>query len=129
MISGIKNENAYEVLIVEDEENVANLLSEHLRNTGFMVALADTVSMAREGLYEMSPDIVFLDIHLPDGLGLDLIPFLRRNHDCKIVAMSSDEQYMKKAVEGDSHADVFLPKPFKINTIDKTLAYLEQLQD
>jgi len=113
-----------EILIVEDEVNVANLLSDHLRSLGYMVSVAETVSMAREGLYEMSPDLVFLDMNLPDGLGLDLIPFLRQNHDCKIVAMSSDEHFIYDAMQGNSRADVFLPKPFKIAAVEKTLAYL-----
>jgi len=118
-----------EVLIVEDEANVASLLSEYLKQQGYMVAVAKTVSMAREGLYEMSPDIVFLDVHLPDGLGLDLIPFLRSNHDCRIIVMSADEHYMHKAVRGKVRADVFLPKPFKVESVRKTLIYLEQLQE
>ncbi len=118
-----------EVLIVEDEPNVASLLSDYLQEQGYMVSVAKTVSMAREGLYEMSPDIVFLDINLPDGLGLDLIPMLRNNHNCRIIAMSADEFYMHKAVHGKNRADVFLPKPFKVNYVRKTLEYLEQLQE
>ena len=113
------------VLIVEDEPELADLLRQYLENRDYAVALATSVYQAREGLYEMSPDIVFLDINLPDGSGVDLIPLLRRNHNCRIIAMSADNHNMNDALGGKFHADVFLIKPFKLETVGKTLDILD----
>jgi DNA-binding response OmpR family regulator len=113
---------AMSVLIVEDDTTIAKLLREFLERGDHHVAVSSTISEAREALFQMSPDVVFLDMNLPDGKGLDLIPLLRKNHDCHIIAMSGNQQFMLKTLSGTYHADVFLTKPFDFKTVKKTLS-------
>jgi two-component system, NtrC family, response regulator AtoC len=60
-------------LIVDDDPEVLNVLSEFVEREGFAVVRAATLKDAREAIAGTVPDIVLIDIHLPDGTGLELL--------------------------------------------------------
>ncbi len=117
------------ILIVEDDITVSLMLRRFLESANYNVSNSSTMSEARKILYLISPDIVFLDMNLPDGKGLDLLPVLRQNHDCFIIAMSGNQQFMLESLKGRFHADVFLSKPFKFKIIKKTLKLVKDEQE
>lgn len=83
------------VLIVEDEKNIANLLGERLVNEGYQVRVAYTGAEALKKLKEKSPDVITLDIFLPDANGLNLLKDIKAdpvtNRIPVIIISSSDE--------------------------------------
>ena len=66
------------ILIVEDDNNLGDTLSEYLSSSGHLCSLAKTASEARVLFHEKNPDIVLMDITLPDGNGLELAREFRK---------------------------------------------------
>lgn len=62
------------ILIVEDDPNIAANLAELLTNEGHEAVTAASVAAARASIQGRKPQIAFLDMYLPDGKGLDLLP-------------------------------------------------------
>ena len=60
------------VLVVEDDDNSADLLSTFARSEGFVASIASSLAEARQQLIVHKPGIVLLDLGLPDGSGMDL---------------------------------------------------------
>lgn len=72
----VSNTNGQRILLVEDEEMFARAVVKTLRKAGFESELAHTVADARKLFKQFSPDLVLLDMRLPDGNGMDLLPEL-----------------------------------------------------
>ena len=66
------------VLLVEDEAVFARAVQTHLRRAGFEAEVADTLAAARRSLRQAMPDLLLLDMRLPDGSGLDLLSAARQ---------------------------------------------------
>lgn len=69
------------MLVVEDEADLAFLLAQNLRQDGHQVDLADGLRAARAALARARPDLLLIDVGLPDGSGLDLLAGLRARGD------------------------------------------------
>lgn len=69
-INDVRNNN---VLIVEDETLFARAVAKHLKKADFVCECADSLADARALVKQFQPDLVLLDMRLPDGNGLDLI--------------------------------------------------------
>ena len=77
------------VLLVEDEDSIAQPLSRALRRAGFETAFASTKSEALSAFAEHDPDLVLLDLMLPDGDGRDVAREIRREHDTPIIMLTA----------------------------------------
>ena len=106
------NENLVTILIVEDEQAIRRFVRSALEAEGFRVCEADGV---QRGLIEAAtrkPDLVVLDLGLPDGEGLDLIPRLKADCRAPVIVLSSRDQEADKVAALDLGADDYLTKPF-----------------
>lgn len=100
------------VLIVDDEVQIRRLLTATLERAGYAVAQA---SNGREALSLLSieePDVVLLDLGLPDRDGLELVPLLRGASDAKLLVVSARDATDDKVAALDLGADDFVTKPF-----------------
>jgi DNA-binding response OmpR family regulator len=111
------------ILLVDDEREICTLLAAMLAKDGIRTASAHTLAEARGALSADDFDAVFVDIHLPDGMGYDLIPMIRRQDPkTKVIAIS--------AVDGEGDlamrrgVDLFLSKPFTRRVILEKLRSL-----
>ncbi len=110
-------------LLVDDEPEICQLLSNMLRRVGAECDMAHTVEQAIAKLNTGTYDAVFLDIHLPDGLGYDVIPEARkRNPDARLIAISAVDAERTNAV--NAGADLFVPKPFNREIILRSIQEL-----
>jgi two-component system, OmpR family, response regulator RegX3 len=100
------------ILIVEDEESISEPLSAHLVREGFDASVAPTVEAARESFRAQAPDLVLLDVMLPDGDGRDLCRELRSTSDVPIVMLTARGEDVDKIVGLELGADDYLVKPF-----------------
>ena len=66
-------------LIIDDEADVCLLLSNILRNKNIIPTYVNSLAAAPTALKQVEPDIVFLDNHLPDGMGIDFIQHIKKN--------------------------------------------------
>jgi two-component system KDP operon response regulator KdpE len=103
---------ASKVLIVEDEAEIRRFVRLSLELEGFEVFEADGL---RRGLIEAGmrhPDLVILDLGLPDGDGVDLIRDLRGRSDVPVLVLSARTSEEDKIAALDAGADDYLVKPF-----------------
>ncbi|WP_210466472.1 MULTISPECIES: response regulator transcription factor [Rufibacter] len=101
------------ILLVEDEANLLNTTSSYLQKEGFVCEEAPTFSAAEEKLMLYQYDLLILDITLPDGNGLYLVPKLKKMQpDTGILIISAKNSLDDKLNGLDLGADDYLTKPF-----------------
>jgi two-component system response regulator AtoC len=106
------------ILVVEDEPQIAKNLAELLENEGHQSAVAHTIAEARRHINAHPPEVVFLDVHLPDGSGLDLlateaVPFI-------VITGTPAEETLDTAFQRGAVA--YLVKPFTLSEVLEALA-------
>jgi DNA-binding response OmpR family regulator len=77
------------ILLVEDEESITAPLSEALSREGFDTSVAGSASAALELAKQVRPDLVLLDVMLPDGSGFDVARELRRDSRVPIIMLTA----------------------------------------
>lgn len=108
----MSTDNRATILIVEDEREIRRFLRSSLSDSGFEVVESETL---RGGLVEAGtrkPDLVILDLGLPDGDGVDFIRDIRAWSNLPIVVLSAREAERDKIGALDAGADDYLTKPF-----------------
>jgi two-component system OmpR family response regulator len=101
------------VLLVEDDIALAEAVAAHVRGKGFAVDHVATLAAARAALPVAAWDAVLLDLHLPDGDGLSLIPLVRRKSaEILTVVLTARDQVSDRIRGLDAGADDYLVKPF-----------------
>jgi len=105
------------VLLIEDEPQMRRFLRAALENEAYRLVEAPT---AREGLAQVAgqnPDIILLDLGLPDGDGIDLTRRIREWAGTPIVVISARGQERDKVAALDAGADDYLTKPFSVGEL------------
>lgn len=101
------------LLLVEDDTPLAEALMSFLRAKGFVVERADSLERARAMLPVAHWNAVLLDLHLPDGDGLSLLPALRRHSaGAPVIVLTARDQVTDRIRGLDAGADDYLVKPF-----------------
>lgn len=101
------------VLLVEDDRALAEAVLSHLRIHGFAVDHAQSLASARAALPVAPWDVVLLDLNLPDGEGLSLIPAIRhQSSNSSIIVLTARDQVSDRIRGLDAGADDYLVKPF-----------------
>lgn len=107
------NKVACKVLIIDDEGDVCYLLSKLLKQKELEFDHVNTLTQAETLLKEDTPDIIFLDNNLPDGLGINFIDHVRENYpEIKIVIITAHDTSSTKSKALKKGADFFIAKPF-----------------
>ncbi|HEX6400938.1 MAG TPA: response regulator transcription factor [Actinomycetota bacterium] len=100
------------VLVVEDETSISEPLAAHLVREGFDAEVAGSLAEARATFDRDEPDIVLLDVMLPDGDGRDLCRELRSRSDVPIVMLTARGEEVDRIVGLELGADDYVVKPF-----------------
>jgi len=100
------------ILVVEDEESISQPFAEALRRAGFEALVTGTAAGALALADSEDPDLVMLDLALPDGDGRDVCRELRRRSDVPIVMLTARGTEMDKIVGLELGADDYVVKPF-----------------
>ena len=106
------NNNKYKILMVEDEENIRTFVGALLEANGFQVILAKKCSEAQLLYSSYIPDLVILDLGLPDKDGICFLSNIRERDPTPVIVLStrSDENEKVKAL--DMGANDYVTKPF-----------------
>ena len=105
------------VLVVEDDREIRSYLQSALAVEGCDVVTAVSLSEAGAILRHDPPDLVLLDLGLPDGDGVDLVRELRRRSNLPVIVVSARDQEAQKIRLLDAGADDYLTKPFSIGEL------------
>ena len=101
------------ILIVDDEIDICYLLSGILKQKNYRTTFVNTLSDAQLMLKKETPSLVFLDNHLPDGLGIDFIEHIKKNYPAiKIVMITANDGSIDRQKAFAGGVDYFLGKPF-----------------
>jgi two-component system, OmpR family, KDP operon response regulator KdpE len=105
------------VLVVDDEPGILRAVQTNLGRHDFRVDTAETGGQGLEEYARVRPDLVLLDLGLPDMDGLDVIRAIRRRSSTPIVVLSARETERDKVEALDLGADDYLTKPFGVNEL------------
>jgi two-component system KDP operon response regulator KdpE len=105
------------VLVVDDESAILRFLKPALEANGYEMASAGTVAEAAQRIAADAPDIVVLDLGLPDGDGKDVIRRVREWSDVPIIVLSARDREAEKIEALDLGADDFVNKPFGVGEL------------
>ena len=120
----MENSKAKKVLIVEDEGDMCLLINILLSGKGIELDHVPTLVAAETYLQKTKPNVVILDNRLPDGLGIDFIPVIKKTHPEMKVIMISGFDKAAEDVALENGADTYLAKPF---TKEQLFAAVEAL--
>ena len=102
------------VLVVEDDREIRSMMQSALGVEGFDVQTAVSISEAKALLQHATPQVLVLDLGLPDGDGVELVHHIRKQSSLPILVVSARHQEAQKVVLLDAGADDYLTKPFSI---------------
>ncbi|MFJ7735597.1 response regulator transcription factor [Lysinibacillus sp. NPDC097287] len=100
------------ILIVEDDIDIMEVLSFSITNAGFAVIQAATISEGWNNVQKHQPDLVLLDVNLPDGNGFELAKKIRTISDAIIIFVTVKSLIDHKLAGFDVGADDYITKPF-----------------
>lgn len=104
--------NKYKILIVEDEANIRNVVRTILTANGYHVMEAESAAQGKALFGSYSPDLIILDLGLPDGDGLDYIKMVRAEFSVPIIVLSARTDELDKVEALDCGANDYVTKPF-----------------
>jgi two-component system, OmpR family, response regulator len=114
-------------LIIDDEIDICFLLSSILRSKNLQVSFVNSLSEATTALEQNTPEIIFLDNHLPDGLGVDFIKILKQSNPlAKVVMITAFDNYSDRSKAFNNGVDTFISKPFTKDMIYQAVDKLVQ---
>jgi two-component system, OmpR family, response regulator RegX3 len=105
------------ILLVEDEESITTPLAEALEREGFTAHVARTAAEALELGGRLRPDLVLLDLMLPDGSGFDVCRELRASSAVPIIIVSARGEEADRVVGLELGADDYVVKPFSAREV------------
>jgi DNA-binding response OmpR family regulator len=100
------------ILVVEDEPSIREVVSLYLRRAGYQVTVADDGRKALEILANQPPDLVVLDLMLPEVDGLEITRWLRERGDIPIIMLTARREERDRIVGLEMGADDYVIKPF-----------------
>lgn len=106
------NRNKYKILIIEDEENIRNFVKTMLHAHGYQVLCAGKGESGRMLFESHGPDLVILDLGLPDMDGIQFIKDVREKSKVPILVLSARTNEMDKVEALDLGANDYVTKPF-----------------
>ena len=108
----MSNNNKYKILIVEDEENLNNLLSALFEANGYKAISAMTCDSGKMLFDSHRPDLVILDLGLPDADGSLFLSHVRSNSLTPVIVLSARSEETDKVEALDAGANDYVTKPF-----------------
>jgi two-component system response regulator RegX3 len=105
------------VLLIEDERSIAEPFAQALARSGFRPTIAQTGAEAIELARTLEPDVVLLDLALPDMDGRDVCRQLRRTSDIPIIMITASGAVTDRIVGLELGADDYVVKPFAVGEV------------
>lgn len=106
-----------EILIIEDERPIAELLKYSLEREGYAVRMAHTGSDGLAAIESALPDLILLDLMLPDMDGLDICRQVTQQRKVPIIIVSAKNDQVDKIIGLEYGADDYITKPFDIREV------------
>lgn len=106
----------YRIVIIEDDPTLRQLLSKKLAPEGFDCVLSPNATSGLKACRDQKPDVVLLDVHLPDQNGIEVCKTLKADPQLRhipVLIVTGESRGVDKRIEGlDAGADDYILKPF-----------------
>ncbi len=113
----MKNEGSGRILIVDDEQQIRRFLRISLASQGYAVLEAENGEQALAAVYTQSPDVVLLDLGLPDMDGHEVLQGIREHSAVPVIVVSVRDREEEKVLSLDNGANDYVTKPFGIQEL------------
>jgi two-component system, OmpR family, response regulator RegX3 len=100
------------ILLVEDEDSIAEPLAAALEREGFTAVVAQTATEGLDAFKTRSPDLILLDVMLPDGDGRELLRQIRSVSRLPVIMLTARGEEMDRVIGLELGADDYVAKPF-----------------
>lgn len=100
------------IVVVEDDIDILEVLSIYIENAGFQLFKASTVADGERIILESKPDVIVLDVNLPDGTGFELAKKIRSKTNAVLMFLTVNEMIDYKLMGFEVGADDYMTKPF-----------------
>ena len=104
--------NRYKILVIEDDDNIRSLIGTILETGGYQMIPTHTCQMGKTLFSSHNPDLVILDLGLPDADGTEFIRFVREVSRTPIIVLSARTSELDKVEALDMGANDYVTKPF-----------------
>ena len=104
--------NGNRILVVDDEARVREVVAGYLTREGYRVQTASDGESARRYLHEFQPDLVVLDLMLPEVSGFDLLQEIRQRSDLPVILLTARVEEVDRVSGLEMGADDYVVKPF-----------------
>ena len=108
---------SYRILVVDDEPSVINLIAYNLRKAHYEVLTAENGRQALHLARSSGPDLILLDLMLPEMDGLDVCRELRKTHDVPIIMVTARGEEADRVIGLELGADDYICKPFSMREL------------
>lgn len=108
----------YTVYVVDDEKDILELISEYLIKKGYFVKTFEEGENFLKEFERNQPDIVILDIMLPDIDGYEICKKIRKNSDVPIIMLSARGEELDKVLGLELGSDDYISKPFSLSELE-----------
>ena len=105
------------ILSVDDDDNLQRVVTHYLEEDGYKLISAGNVKAALEKIAISPFDVILLDLILPDGEGMALIPQLRAKSNAPIIVVSGKSDTTEKIICLEMGADDYMTKPFEMREL------------
>lgn len=113
----MKNESGGRILIVDDEQQIRRFLRISLASQGYAVLEAENGEQALAAVYTQAPDVVLLDLGLPDMDGHEVLQGIREHSAVPVIVVSVRDREEEKVLSLDNGANDYVTKPFGIQEL------------
>jgi len=112
MVTSLPIQEDFSILVVEDDEDTAEVVCTLMENAGFNAVAVDSGELALTEISAQSPDLVLLDINLPDMNGIDILKSVRSHSFLPMIVLSGFGKDRDRVVALEAGADDYMSKPF-----------------
>ncbi|HEY9708858.1 MAG TPA: response regulator transcription factor [Oculatellaceae cyanobacterium] len=112
------------ILVVDDDSGVRNLLHRFFARKNFQVKSAESGNTALEMFEKFNPDLVILDVMLPDIIGFDVCKRIKRKRPDILVMLLTSLTDVQHQLTGLEWADAYISKPFHLEVLEKQVQAL-----
>ena len=105
------------ILLVEDDTDIMQVNRSFLEHEGYTVHCAETVQAAVFALEEFVPDLVLLDVMLPDGNGMDFCKIVRERTQAPVIFLTARDENDSVILGFRSGGDDYITKPYDLNVL------------
>lgn len=101
------------ILIVDDDENICEVIKMYLESAGFDTMISNDGKESQTAFLEYNPDLVLLDIMLPSMDGIDVLKWIRKDHQTPVIMLTAKGETFDKVLGLELGADDYIVKPFE----------------